>query len=418
MHQCPQCSTLIPDERRYCSKCGATQPLPRTLTECEACGRELPGAMRFCKWCGAVQTKHDGANDPAATAALGSAGMARPTTDNLEAPTDINATTRLQPNVTAPVLRQPPEPLGQAVPTGELAPLATAHRSSAASDVSEETLVRPPRAAASYENDVLAAPNFTATLKPAAVAPAIPVAQEIPIAATKKGQNLLPLVGVGIFALAVGTGTAFLLFQHFNRAPARENAAALPVVPVPLPIVGTRSEAPASSAANPVAAALPPQIVTASPPAPASSTEQGSTPINVQPINVQPPPAAVNAPSAVPHNTAAAALARLPAGAPRRGAGEWSGTVLGSAIIELSGRNQSVAGSAPSLRSAHLSLDNGLPQAPSIVRVNKKRGRGQVTVVQQPNADNHYTARVQIGNGRDAAPENYVFDLTWEAAAP
>lgn len=405
MHQCLQCNTLVPDERRYCSKCGATQPLPRSPVKCEACGNELPGPMRFCKWCGAVQTKYDGANDPAATTALNSSGVVSPTTENLEAPTDVNATTQLQPNVTAPVLRQPPEPLEQAATTGELSPFATAARSSV--DASEETLVRPPRAAVSYDSDALAAPNFTATLAPA-VAPANPVAE------SKKKQNLLPLVGVGFFALAVGTVMAFLLFQHFNRSPARESSAALPVVPMPLPTAGTRSTAPAPSAANP--AALPPQvIIAAAPPAPASSIAQGNTS-----INVQPPPAAVIVQPVIPNKTAAAATApaRLPAGAPRGGVGEWSGTVLGSAIIELSGRNQSVAGSAPSLRSAHLSLDNGLPQAPSIVRVNKKKGRGQVTVVQQPSAANKYTARVQIGNGKDTAPENYVFDLTWEAAAP
>jgi len=408
MHQCLQCNTLVPDERRYCSKCGATQPLPRSPVKCEACGNELPGPMRFCKWCGAVQTKYDGANDPAATTALNSSGVVSPTTENLEAPTEVNATSQLQPNVTAPVLRQPPEPLEQAATTGELSPFANAPDSFAdASDVSEETLVRPPRPASSYNNDSLTAPNFTATL--------MPVAQEIPVVATKKKQNLLPLVSVGVVALAVGTVMAFLLFQHFNRAPARESSAALPVVPMPLPIAGTRSTAPAPSAANPAAAALPPQIVIAAS-APASSIAQGNTS-----INVQPPPAAVTVQSAIPNNTAAAAAtapARLPAGAPRGGVGEWSGTVLGSAIIEFSGRNQSVAGSALSLRSAHLSLDNGLPQAPSIVHVNKKKGRGQVTVVQQPSAANKYTARVQIGNGKDTAPENYVFDLTWESAAP
>jgi len=401
MHQCPQCNTLVPDERRYCSKCGATQPLPRSPIECEACGRELPTPMRFCKWCGAVQAKHDGANDPAATTALGSIGTARTTVDNLRVPPPADATGDFLTNAASSVLNQPSEHLEKAATTGELSMPSDSAGSNA--DASEETLVRPPRTAASYSTDVLTAPNFTATL-----APVVPAS---PVAATKSKRNLLPLAGVGIVALALGTGMAFLLFQYFYRAPAREVSAALPVVPVPLPGVGVRSSAPA---ANTIAPPPPQAIIVAPVPTPFIAPGAAS-------INAPPAPGVIASQPIIPNNnaaTSATAPARFPAGAPRQGAGEWSGTVLGAALIEFSGRNQSVAGSALSLRSSHLSLDNGLPQAPSTVRVNKRKGRGQVTVVEQPSAANHYTARVQIKNGKDTAPENYVFDFTWEAAAP
>jgi hypothetical protein len=390
MHQCPQCNELVSDERRYCSLCGAAQPVPHKPVQCEACGLELPAAMRFCKWCGAVQMKHDGGRDPAATTALGSEGIARPTVENLEAPVPADVTTQLQTNATTSVLREPRDYGEKAATTGELAPL------SGGIEASEETLVRPSRIAANYAGDTLTTPNFTATLAPA-----------ISVAATKKKRNVLPLLGVGFVALALGTVLAFLLFQHFYRTPPREANAALPVVPVPLPSVGVRAAAPTANTA-----ALPTQIISAPVPTPSIMPNDGS-------INAQPTPDTAVVPQPVAPNNAPVATVRLPEGAPRKGTGEWSGTVIGSAaIIEFSGRNQSVVGSAPSLRSAHLSLDNGLPQAPTTVRVDKKKGRGQINVIQQPSATNNYTARVQITNGKDAAPENYVFDFTWEVAAP
>ncbi|MFN2456096.1 MAG: zinc ribbon domain-containing protein [Pyrinomonadaceae bacterium] len=396
MHRCTQCNELVSDERPYCSKCGAAQSvMPHAPVECEACGRELPVPMRFCKWCGAAQTEDTGANDPAATTSLEAGGLARTTAESLEPPPPAD-TTILETKATTPVMRSPHVPLEHAATTGKL--LSAPSNQTRETEESEETLVRPPPPPKVYDaGSALSTPNFTANPTPAKPATPLP-----------RRQNPFALITVSLVALALGIGLAFVLLQNYYRKPSRAGReAAVPVVPVPVPITGWRA---ATSSGSPAPAiAQPSPVIIAPDPnasvAPVPGSEAAS-------VNGQGVPAASRT-----SPTPGSAAVRLPPGAPHRGAGEWSGTVLGSAVIEFSGRNQSVAGSAQSLRRAHLSLDNGLPQAPAVVRIDKKKGRGQIVVTQQPSAANNYTARVQITNDKSNSTEDYVFNLTWEAAA-
>jgi hypothetical protein len=106
----------------------------------------------------------------------------------------------------------------------------------------------------------------------------------------------------------------------------------------------------------------------------------------------------------------------LPEGAPKRGTAEWRGTVVDSTQLVLSGRNQSVASSSPALKSSYYTIDYGLPNVPSIVSVQKKQGRGEVFVVEQPNASNGYSAHIKIVNLPEAKVDDYALAITWEVS--
>ncbi len=53
-----------------------------------------------------------------------------------------------------------------------------------------------------------------------------------------------------------------------------------------------------------------------------------------------------------------------------------------------------------------------LPGSPVAVQAIRKEGRGKVTVIQQPAADNGYTAIVEIYDDRGGARE-YQLDISW-----
>jgi hypothetical protein len=53
-----------------------------------------------------------------------------------------------------------------------------------------------------------------------------------------------------------------------------------------------------------------------------------------------------------------------------------------------------------------------LPQRNETVRVEERQGRGSVTVVQQPNARNGYTAVIRVRDP-ESGYGSYDFDVTW-----
>jgi len=79
----------------------------------------------------------------------------------------------------------------------------------------------------------------------------------------------------------------------------------------------------------------------------------------------------------------------------------------------LSGNNVqtlNVAGQAAT--GVTFDINGVLAQRPGSVNVRKRSGRGTVTIIQQPNRSNDFTAIVQIfdpGSGAD----NYEIDITW-----
>jgi hypothetical protein len=59
-----------------------------------------------------------------------------------------------------------------------------------------------------------------------------------------------------------------------------------------------------------------------------------------------------------------------------------------------------------------VSFSNPLPRADVMVLVNKRNGRGRVSVVQQPNRSNNYTAIVKIDDEKGGA-DDYVIEMEW-----
>lgn len=90
----------------------------------------------------------------------------------------------------------------------------------------------------------------------------------------------------------------------------------------------------------------------------------------------------------------------------------WSGDVDDNLeiLLQPSGISyRTLRGAAP--RGVQSAL-NRMPRTEAELEVNQTEGRGQVTVVQQPTAENGYTARIRV---RDPQPGfgHYAFNVTW-----
>jgi hypothetical protein len=59
-----------------------------------------------------------------------------------------------------------------------------------------------------------------------------------------------------------------------------------------------------------------------------------------------------------------------------------------------------------------VSFSNPLPRANVTVSVRKRNGRGQVSVVQQPNQSNNYTAIIKIDDDKSGA-DDYEIEMAW-----
>ena len=91
----------------------------------------------------------------------------------------------------------------------------------------------------------------------------------------------------------------------------------------------------------------------------------------------------------------------------------WSGAVDDQADIRIQGGqvdNVNVTGNG--LRDVQANLSGQLPRQGVALRVDKRQGRGSVTVVQQPSAWNSYTAVIRIRDTRSGT-DHYDLDVTW-----
>lgn len=99
---------------------------------------------------------------------------------------------------------------------------------------------------------------------------------------------------------------------------------------------------------------------------------------------------------------------------PYQGGGvRWRGRVDQTANIVISGNDvQTLNISGNGVSGVTFDINGYLAQRPGSVNVRKRNGRGTVTIIQQPNRSNDFTAIVQIfdpGSGAD----NYEVDITW-----
>ena len=96
------------------------------------------------------------------------------------------------------------------------------------------------------------------------------------------------------------------------------------------------------------------------------------------------------------------------------GTATWSGRVDSVARLILQGNSiqvQDVSGSGAN--TTYQNVNGGLPRRNTIVTVNKRDGRGDVTVIQQPSRGNGYTAIVEISDPK-GGDDNYRIDLSWQ----
>jgi len=91
----------------------------------------------------------------------------------------------------------------------------------------------------------------------------------------------------------------------------------------------------------------------------------------------------------------------------------WSGRVDDRVQIRIRGRSASarVLSGRP-LRQVRYDFRRSLPSRNVYVSVDKREGRGDVRVVQQPNRSNNYTAIVEIYDSR-GSDDFYRFDVSW-----
>ncbi len=97
-----------------------------------------------------------------------------------------------------------------------------------------------------------------------------------------------------------------------------------------------------------------------------------------------------------------------------RGHVRWSGTVDDTVMITVHGtdvRTRTVKGK--DVTDANVQVAGRLPDRPVRVMLRRVQGRGDVRVVQQPDARNGFTARVRIHDPQSGS-RRYSFVIGWQ----
>lgn len=96
------------------------------------------------------------------------------------------------------------------------------------------------------------------------------------------------------------------------------------------------------------------------------------------------------------------------------GRADWRGIVDKQVQLVIRNRNittRTVGGRA--YPAGRFNFTNSLPRQDVLVEVDKKSGRGDVSVIQQPSRRNGYTAIVQINDG-DGGAREYQLEINWK----
>lgn len=91
----------------------------------------------------------------------------------------------------------------------------------------------------------------------------------------------------------------------------------------------------------------------------------------------------------------------------------WRGQVDGESLIRINGNNvrvETVRGRGAS--NGRFNFSSSLPSQPTQVNLVDSEGRGEITIVEQPNQSNNHTAVVRIRD-RNPGAGDYAFRLTW-----
>ena len=98
------------------------------------------------------------------------------------------------------------------------------------------------------------------------------------------------------------------------------------------------------------------------------------------------------------------------------GSASWNGRVDDRANIFIRGNTiyaQNVSGNG--VQTNYQNVNGVLPRRATTINVRKTEGRGRVSVIQQPNRSNDFTAIVQIYDSKGGSG-NYKIDITWAGA--
>ncbi len=91
----------------------------------------------------------------------------------------------------------------------------------------------------------------------------------------------------------------------------------------------------------------------------------------------------------------------------------WSGRVDDRVSITWQGDSvQSIDTSGTGLSNVNFSVNNALPRRQATLNVRKIEGRGDVTVLQEPNRNNAFTAIIQIYDAKKSA-DDYRLEINW-----
>lgn len=104
--------------------------------------------------------------------------------------------------------------------------------------------------------------------------------------------------------------------------------------------------------------------------------------------------------------------------APVGGRVAWNGRVDREAIVEFRGRQmeaRAVRGNP--VETAHATFSASIPTDGSRLRLEDVRGSGRVEIVQQPSAENGYTASVRVDNAGSPGADS-AFTLVWNGGEP
>ena len=99
------------------------------------------------------------------------------------------------------------------------------------------------------------------------------------------------------------------------------------------------------------------------------------------------------------------------------GTANWSGRVDDRANIIIRGGSitaENVSGNG--VQTNYQNINGSLPRRAATVTARRSNGRGDVSVIQQPNRSNNYTAIVQIYDRKNGA-DNYAIEISWASAA-
>ncbi len=91
----------------------------------------------------------------------------------------------------------------------------------------------------------------------------------------------------------------------------------------------------------------------------------------------------------------------------------WRGTVDATVRIEIQGKNLGVnTVSGSNYGNGNFSFTASLPDRNVLVGVDKKKGRGDVRIIQQPSQSNNFTAIIEIED-KDGGAREYQLEIYW-----